>query len=289
MSDIVFGRYSPIESPVHKVDPRNKILMLILLMVGIFLQFKLWSTSLIISGVLLILLVVLMIVSKVSIRLLFKSLSSMWILILFLLVVYIFIPNPNYKHQIGTSIFYWDAFYQCAYIILRLLMMISLTMVLTTTTKPMELTYGLEWYMTPLKPLHFPAHEIAMTLSIALRFIPTLLEESEKIMKAQASRGVDYKYGFVTKKLFSVVSLIIPLFISSIERSEELANAMEARGYDPQAKRSRYRQLKFHWNDLISLLIVLAVFGGVLALFIIDQNCEGIDIIYSLFGVKVGF
>lgn len=289
MTDIVFGRYSPNQSAVHKIDPRNKILMLVILMVAIFLQFKLWSTSLILSALLLILLIVLMVVAKVSIKNLFKSLSSMWILILFLLIVYIFIPNPNYKHQIGTSIFYWDAFYQCAYIILRLLMMLSLTMVLTTTTKPMELTYGLEWYMLPLKPLHFPSHEIAMTLSIALRFIPTLLEESEKIMKAQASRGVDYKHGAITKKLFSVVSLIVPLFISSIERSEELANAMEARGYDPQAKRSRYRLLKFHWVDLTSLLIVLTVFGGILALFIIDQQGNGINIILSLFGVDPGF
>ena len=289
MSDIVFGRYSPSNSIVHKIDARNKILMLILLVVTVFLQFKVWSTMLIISGFLLCLLIILMLVSKVSIRELFKSLASMWILVIFLLVIYIFIPNPNYKMQIGSSIFYWDAFYQCAYIILRLLMMVVLTMVLTTTTKPMELTYGLEWYMTPLKPIHFPAHEIAMTLSIALRFIPTLLEESEKIMKAQASRGVDLKYSSLPKKVFGVISLIIPLFISSIERSEELANAMEARGYDPQEKRSRYRILSFHVCDLISILIVLLIFGGVLTMFIFDQNGDGFNIIYLISGWKPPF
>lgn len=289
MSDIVFGRYSPNESLVHKIDARNKILMLILLMVTIFLQFKVWSSMLIISGALLVLFIILMLVSKVSIKLLFKSLASMWILVIFLLVIYIFIPNPNYKNQIGTSIFYWDAFYQCAYIILRLLMMVIVTMVLTSTTKPMELTYGLEWYMTPLKPIHFPAHEIAMTLSIALRFIPTLLEESEKIMKAQASRGMDFKYSSFPKKIVGVISLIIPLFISSIERSEELANAMEARGYDPQEKRSRYRTLSFHLIDLFSLLIVLALFALVLTLFIYDQQGNGVDLIYLISGWKPPF
>ena len=143
--------------------------------------------------------------------------------------------------------------------------MISVTTVLTATTKPLELTYGLEYFMSPLKVIKFPAHEIAMTISIALRFIPTILEETQKIMKAQASRGVDLQEGKLKEKIGAIISLIIPLFISAFQRSEELANAMEARGYNPSAKRTRYRQLKFKGIDLTSIIVSTLVLGMCIA------------------------
>ncbi len=233
-----------------------------------------------------------MVIGKISFLSLFKSLSSMWFLVLFLMIVYVFIPNPTYSHVMyawsnGFKL-YWDSFYQCGYIILRLIMMISITMLLTSTTKPMDLTYGLEWYMTPLKFLHFPVHEVAMTLSIALRFIPTILDETDRIMKAQASRGVDFNRGGLFKRFRAVISLIIPLFVSSIERSEELSNAMEARGYNPKGKRSKYRFFKFHLSDLFAVIIVGLIFGSLLTLLIFDKQHQ-IDIIYFVFGAKVGF
>ena len=190
--------------------------------------------------------------------------------------------NPNYA-------IYWDSFYQCGYIILRLVLMISLTMVLTSTTKPMDLTYSFEWYMTPLKVIHFPVHEIAMTLSIALRFIPTLLDETDRIMKAQASRGVDFNRGRLGKRFKAIISLIIPLFVSAIQRSEELSDAMEARGYDPRAKRTRFRTLSFSWRDIIALLFGLVIFGGVLYLFIYDHKVENLDLLRVIFGINAGF
>ena len=119
--------------------------------------------------------------------------------------------------------------------------MLGLTLVLTATTKPLELTNALEWFMKPLKVIKFPVHEIAMTISLALRFIPTLLEETDRIMKAQASRGVDFQNGKFSEKFRAIISLIVPLFISALQRSEELANAMEARGYDPSAERTKFR------------------------------------------------
>ena len=161
-----------------------------------------------------------------------------------------------------------------------------ITMVLTGTTKPMDLTYALEWYMAPLKLIKFPVHIVAMTLSIALRFIPTLLDETQRIMKAQASRGVDFNRGGLFKRIGAVLSLIVPLFVSAIGRSEELSNAMEARGYDPYAKRSRYRILQFGWRDLIGFVIVAAIFGGILALRIIDGFYFRVDFISWIFGVK---
>lgn len=292
MAGMAFGRYSNKNSFTHKVDPRNKIFMLILLTVTIFLQFTTWSTTLIVSGLLFVIVIIFMIVSKVSFIELFKSMAMMWILMIFLMAGYIFIPMSNYTHvafTIGTFKVYWDAIYQCGYILLRIFMMLSFTMILTSTTKPMELTYGLEWYMLPLKAIKFPSSEIAMTLSIALRFIPTLLEETNRIMKAQASRGVDFNHGGLGKKLKAIITLIIPLFVSSIERSEELSNAMEARGYDPKAKRTKYRILHFSWRDLVSSILVLLIFAGVLTMFIWDKNVGNIDIIKFFFGVDVGF
>ena len=291
MSEITFGRYSPYETPMHKVDPRSKILLMILLFVTIFLQFSLWSTTLIISGLLLIFLIIVMGISRVSFFSLFKSLLSMWILMIFLLVIYMFLPNSSYIYpafNIGSLTVYYDSFYQWGYIVMRLIMILSITMILTSTTKPMELTNGLEWGMSFLKPIHFPAHEIAMTISIALRFIPTILDESYRIMKAQSSRGVDFSHGFM-KRIRAIVSLIIPLFVSAIERSDELANAMEARGYDPKAKRTHYHKLKFSYHDIIAIFIGAVVFAGVLTLFIFDKNVGTVNIIEFIFNVNLGF
>ena len=246
--------------------------------------------ALFLSGLYVIALIILMIISKVNFFSLFKSLSGMWLFIIILMAIYIFIPNNNYylpeAFHIGSLSVKWDAFCQSGYIILRLILMISLTMVLTSTTKPMDMTYAFEWYMLPLKPLHFPTHEIAMTLSIALRFIPTLLDETERIMKAQASRGVDFNHGGLFKRFGAVIALIIPLFVSALERSEELANAMIVRGYDPRAKRSRYRLLRFSWRDIIAFLLVAAAFAGIIVLFVFDRTGSPLDLIWHLFKVK---
>ncbi len=291
MNNLTFGRYSPYDTFVHRLDPRTKILMMILLMVAIFLQIPTWSTTLILSGLVLLFLVIVMITSKIKIKDFFKSLSAMWIMIILLIIVYVFIPNPNYNpahivFKIGTYGVNYDAFYQGGYIILRLVLMVMLTMILTSTTKPMDLTYALEWYMTPLKLVKFPIHIVAMTLSIALRFIPTLLDETNRIIKAQASRGVDYNTMNPIKKIGSLLSLIIPLFVSAINRSEELSNAMEARGYDPYGKRTRYRKLSFRWIDLIAFIVVLAIFGGILTLRIMVACGYNVDLIYWIFGAK---
>ena len=290
MSSMTFGRYTFRDTFVHRLDARNKIFLMILCMVGIFFQFKMWSTALFLSGLYFVALIILMIISKVNFLSLFKSLAGMWLFIIILMAIYIFIPNNNYylptAFTIGTLQVKWDAFCQSGYIILRLILMISLTMVLTSTIKPMDMTYAFEWYLLPLKPLHFPTHEIAMTLSIALRFIPTLLDETERIMKAQASRGVDFNHGGLFKRFGAVIALIIPLFVSALERSEELANAMIVRGYDPRAKRTRYRLLRFSWRDIFAFLLVVAAFAGIIVLFVFDRTSSPLDLIWHLFNVK---
>ena len=290
MSSMTFGRYSFRDTFVHRLDARNKIFLMLLFMVGIFFQFQMWSTALIMSGVYILILLALMLISRVSLWSLIKSLGGLWMLVLFLMIIYIFIPNSRYQYPFhpfnNESItLYWDSFYQAGYIVMRLILMISLTMILTSTTKPMDMTYAFEWYMTPLKPIHFPVHEIDMTLSIALRFIPTLLDETERIMKAQASRGVDFNHGGIFKRFGAIIALIIPLFVSALERSEELANAMIVRGYDPKAKRTRYRLLRFSWRDIIAFLFIGGIFAGIIVLFVFDRKSP-VDLIQFFFHVE---
>ena len=293
MASMTFGRYTFRETYVHHLDARNKIFLMILFMVGIFFQFHMWSTALLLSGLYFVILIAVMIFARVNFFSLFRSLSGMWMFIIILMAIYIFIPNNNYylpvAFKIGSLEVQWDAFCQTAYIILRLILMIALTMVLTSTTKPMDMTYAFEWYMSPLKlikPLRFLAHEIAMTLSIALRFIPTLLDETERIMKAQASRGVDFNHGGLFKRFGAVIALIIPLFVSALERSEELANAMIVRGYDPRAKRTRYRLLRFTWRDAIAFILITGLFAGIIILFVLDTKENPLDLINIIFHVK---
>ena len=293
MTSFTFGRYTPYNTFTHKLDARNKLLLTILLIVGIFFQFQVWSTTIFFTLVLLIILNLLMLVSRVSFLQLLNSLKGMWLLIIFMFAIYIFIPNPNYTGPIAFNIgfdVYWQAFYQAGYIILRLVLMIALMMILTSTTTPMNLTYAFEWYMAPLKLIKVPVHAIAMTLSIALRFIPTLLEETDRIMKAQASRGVDFNHGRIMKRFKAIISLIIPLFVSAIDRSEELSNAMEARGYDPTAKRTKYRKLRFSWRDLIAFILVGSLFAGIIVLFVMDKQTEaGLNVLKLLFNWDPGF
>lgn len=258
MSSITLGRYVPRDTFIHRLDPRIKIISLILLMVAIFISYSTWEITFIMAGILALFIFLLAIISNTSFKALFKSLRAMWFLIIFLLLINVLI-KPNNAEKIAFSIgslnIYWESIFQSLKIIIRLFLMVSLTMILTTSTKPLDLTYALEWFMKPLKLIKFPTHEIAMTISIALRFIPTLLNEVERIMKAQTSRGVDFKHGKISSRFKAIISLIIPLFIASFQRAEELADSMEARGYNPKAKRTTYHKLKFSVNDLFAFIL----------------------------------
>lgn len=262
MNSISLGRYAPYDSFIHGMDARNKVFCLIALMVAVFISYPSWQMTFIIGGILAVFTIFLVILSHISFRQLFGSLKALWFVIIFLLLINCLVPPKNaveVAFHINTFPIYWDAIFQSLKIILRLALMLTLSMVLTATTKPLELTYALEWYLTPLKIIRFPAHEVAMTISIALRFIPTLLDEVERIMKAQSSRGVVFKHGKLSTRFKAIVSLIIPLFISAFQRSEELADAMEARGYDPKQKRTRYRKLKWKISDFFVLILISSI------------------------------
>ncbi len=275
MNGVALGRYTPRDTFIHRLDARNKIVCLILLMVASFWSFNLPSgavdfvMSFIVQGVILFITIVLLIVSKISFKSIFSSLKPLWLLAIVMFLINCFIPPVN-SEVYGVAFYlwkypiWWGSIMQSIRIILRIVIMLLMTLVLTATTKPLDLTFAFEWFMYPLKLIRFPVHEIAMTLSIALRFIPTLLDETDRIMKAQASRGVDFKHGKISSRFRALTSLIVPLFISAFQRSEELADAMEARGYNPRAKRTRYRKLRFSLYDVITFLFVTALTTGVI-------------------------
>ncbi|MCX5774789.1 MAG: energy-coupling factor transporter transmembrane component T [Firmicutes bacterium] len=264
MKNLTLGRYIPYNSPIHRLDPRIKLFSLIILMVAIFIKFVNVPMNFIMYGLIFVIILILMAMSHIGLFTLFKQLKALWLMILFLLIINILMPNTGAFFRVWFFNVYYNAIWQTLYIVIRLILMVGLTMVLTTTTRPLDLTYAIEWYLAPLRIVKFPTHEIAMTISIALRFIPTLLDETNRIMKAQESRGVDFKNGKLKEKIRAVVSLIVPLFISAFQRSEELANAMEARGYDPSAKRTRYRVMKWKFWDTVALVFVVVFLAGVI-------------------------
>lgn len=270
MKNIALGKYVPYNSFLHRLDPRVKLFVTIALLVAVFLPVKPYAMAYTVSGILLVLTIVMLLISHIRVKDIFVSLRSLWFLVLFLILVYIAVPKA--ENELGIAwdvngwVVYWDAFAEAGKVIIRLVTMIMITMILTSTTKPLDLTYGLEWYLTPLKVFRFPSAEVAMTISIALRFIPTLLEDASRVMRAQASRGVDFQHGRIASRITGITSLIVPLFVSSFIRSEELANAMECRGYDPRLKRTRYRVFRFHVRDLLALLVVSMILGGIIAL-----------------------
>ena len=239
-------------------------------MVLIFLKFDTHAMSFIMYGIYAVVIFSLMKLAKLRIIPIFKQLKSLWFMMLFLLIINIFTyrtsANGNIWFMIGNFPIRDIAIYQTLYIFVRLLLMIALTTLLTASTKPLDLTYAIEWYMSPLKLVRFPVHEIAMTISIALRFIPTLLDETGRIMRAQESRGVDFKGGKLAEKLRAIIALIVPLFVSALQRSDELANAMIARGYDPRAKRTRYRLMTFTWRDAFIIAFAAIMLTGVILL-----------------------
>lgn len=269
MANISIGRYTPYDTFLHRLDPRTKLVSMILIMVMIFFSYGSTWTNLIVYGVLMVLIYILMKVAHITLKQLFRQLKLIWVMMLFLFVINLFtVKDP--LELFGSVSFtipglnwtiYYSAFINTFYIFVRLALMLSLTLILTSSTKPMDLTYALEWLLHPLKWIKVPIHVFAMTISLALRFIPTLLDETERIMKAQASRGVDFQDGKFKEKIRAIISLIIPLIASSLGRSIDLANAMIARGYDPDKKRTRYRLLKFHKGDLFSFITVIIVFG----------------------------
>ena len=181
---------------------------------------------------------------------------------------FVYIPSIPSNYYTYTLNIYSEGLLSASFVLVRLIIVVFIASILTLTTKPTDLTMGLEWYFRPLKIFKINSEEIALIITIALRYIPTIVDEAEKIMDAQASRGADFKEGSLRRKISQIVSLLVPMFVISFERSDELADAMLSRNYVPGKTKTRYRTLKFKLLDLFSLIFSILILGGSICLFI---------------------
>lgn len=258
IKDITIGQYLPGDSFIHKLDPRTKILISIMFIVCLFIIDKFIGYTFIVAF-----LAAVVYIAKIPPRYLYKGLKPVFFLIILTAVLNIFmLRGGNLLLEIGFIKIYEEGVRTAVFMAIRLILLIMGTSVLTLTTSPIELTDGIERLLKPIgKNL---AHELAMMMTIALRFIPTLIDETDKIMKAQKARGADFETGGLVQKAKSLIPLLVPLFISSFRRADELAMAMEARCYRGGAGRTRMKVLKFSSRDLIAFgvfsLLLIASF-----------------------------
>lgn len=255
--DITLGQYYPEQSVIHRLDARTKILGTLLYIIEIFLVNSFAGFGLVILA-----LGVLIGISRVPVRFIFKGLKAVVFIILLTFVLNLFMFD-------GTVLWHWkfltityEGLYRSCFMALRLILLIIGTSMLTLTTKPMELTDGLEKLLKPFNRFGLPSHEIALMMSIALRFIPTLLEETDKIMKAQQARGADFESGSLIQRVKNMIPILIPLFVGSFRIAQDLALAMEARCYHGGVGRTRMKEIVFNRRDGMAG-VLLAVFLGI--------------------------
>ena len=265
MKGVSIGQFYPADSVVHRLDPRTKILLTIALIVAVFLVHGLIG-----YGLILLFILAVSHLAKIPFRLTLKGIRSLRFILLLTFLLNLFFSASE------TILLEWrfiritrEGLNQAVHYSLRLMFLVVCTSLMTLTTSPVALADGLENLLTPLKKLHFPAHELAMMMTIALRFIPTLMEEADKIMKAQMARGADFESGNLIQRAKAMIPLLVPLFVSAFRRAGDLAMAMEARCYHGGEGRTRLRVLKYDKHDLyaclaVALLIALIVLEGIL-------------------------
>ncbi|WP_214483827.1 energy-coupling factor transporter transmembrane component T [Bacillus sp. SM2101] len=255
MDKIIIGRYVPGSSIVHQLDPRSKLSLIFLYVIVVFL-----ANNELTYGILCLYTVGMMLLTRIPIRFILKGLKLIFWIIIFTFILHIFVTKEGaLLFSLGWIEIYEEGIRQGVFISLRFLNLILMTSMLTLTTTPIEITDGMESLLNPFKRFGLPVHEIALMMSISLRFIPTLMQETEKIIKAQTARGADFTSGPIKDRIKSIVPLLIPLFISAFKRAEDLATAMEARGYRGGEGRTKFHQLQWHSRDTIVIISPLLV------------------------------
>lgn len=262
LSNITIGQFFPGNSPVHKLDPRTKIVLTVLFLVCIFMAKNF-------SGFVAIALFTLAMakLSQIQLKFLVRGIKPILFIVVFTFLLNLFLGT-------GTDVLWkwWvltitrEGLRNAVFMAVRLVLIVTATQLLTLTTSPIALTDGLESLFKPLKKIGFPAHEIAMMMSIALRFIPTLIEETDKITKAQKARGADFESGGLLTRAKAMLPLLVPLFVSSFRRADELAMAMEARCYHGGEGRTKMKPLRYKLNDLFAAMVFILVFAIIIML-----------------------
>ncbi len=265
LKDITLGQYFPGNSMIHRLDPRTKLIAVVLYIVALFL-----AEFFLTYGIMLLVLLLSIAISKVPLKSILRGLKPVLFIAVFTAVLnLLYTPGETVLVKFWVFTVTLEGIYRAFFMVVRIMMLICGTFLVTYTTSPILLTDALESLLGPLKKLKVPVHELAMMMSIALRFIPTLIEETDKIMSAQRARGADFDSGNLVQRAKALIPLLVPLFISAFRRADELAIAMECRCYHGGEGRTRLRQLKYQRNDYLVLLFFLAltVLVGVLAHF----------------------
>ena len=262
LKDITLGQYFPGNSIVHRLDPRTKLIMLVVYIVALFM-----ATGWVAYGLLFVGLVWVIKLSTIPVKSIVKGMKPLVLILVFTGILNLFFT------QEGTLLvdfwiikIYSGGLSRAAMMVARILMLITCTFLLTYTTSPIALTDGLEALMGPLKKVGVPVHELSMMMCIALRFIPTLIEETDKIMCAQKARGADFENGSLMERAKALIPILVPLFISAFRRADELATAMECRCYQGGEGRTKMKLLRYHREDFVSFGIGILLIGAVVLL-----------------------
>ena len=262
LKDITLGQYFPGTTVAHKLDPRTKILLVTLYIVALFC-----AKGIVTYGILALCLAICVRISKVGLKSLVKGLKPVLFIILFTGILNLFFtPGDYYVFELGFIHVSDVGLRNAIFMVLRIMLLIMGTFLMTYTTSPISLTDGLERLLGGLKKVHVPVHELAMMMSIALRFIPTLIEETDKIMCAQRARGADFDSGNLIQKAKAMIPILVPLFVSAFRRADELATAMECRCYHGGEGRTKLHVLKYESRDYVALALGVLVLAAILVL-----------------------
>ena len=262
LKDITLGQYFPGNSPVHRLDPRTKLIMLVVYIVALFT-----ASDWISYGIVFVFLAVTIAISTIPLKSIVRGMKPLVFIMVFTGILNLFFTageKPLVSFW-GITI-YWEGLERAFFMVIRILMLITGTFLLTYTTSPIALTDGLESLLGPLKKLRMPVHELAMMMCIALRFIPTLIEETDKIMSAQKARGADFESGNLMQRVKALVPILVPLFISAFRRADELATAMECRCYQGGEGRTKMKLLHYRLGDIKAFGIGLILLAAVITL-----------------------
>ena len=264
MRDVSFGQYYPVSSPVHRLDPRTKLLASIIYIVTLF-----FINTFTGFGIMALFLLIVVLLSRVPIGKVLRSVKAVLFLLIFTLIISFFFYRGSPENLIwewGVIHLYWDGLWSSLKLCIRLLLLVMGPALLTLTTTPVDLTNGLESLLKPLALIRLPVHTLAMIMSMALRLIPTLMEETDKIISAQKARCAEFESGNIFKRAKALLPVLIPLFVSSFRRADELADAMDSRCYRGAKGRTRMKVLKMRVGDWLSLLFMAALLTAMLFL-----------------------
>lgn len=265
LNDVTFGQYYPTQSFVHRMDPRAKIVLVIAYIVAIFLAGNFFGLAAVT-----LFLIVAVAFSRVPAGSVLRSVKMILFIIIFTAILNLFFYSSSSDLHILAQWWVitisWESIINMIFLAMRLFLLVLGTSVLTLTTTPVALTDGIESLLTPLKWIRFPVHELALIMSIALRFIPTLIDETNRIVAAQKARGANFETGGLIKRAKAMIPVLVPLLVSAFRRAEDLGDAMDARCYSGSKGRTKYKKLTFGWRDAVGLILLAGLITGVVFL-----------------------